>query len=241
MKKICKNCGKEFEIASGEIQFYKSKNLELPKRCKECRDKNKKNHAPHSQAKSGKAQSARVNAYQNTKATDSAQPAKQMSGNPKYDVPKSDASKNSRNIKTRLSAAIAAIFILLAGLFGGRFLDLDNNNNAPNANVSKQQNAGSDHANEPDISYTFRNDDYLEQHFEKHKEDFDYRTKEEYLSGANRVIASKDALHNIEKEDGDDVYYLEATNEFVIVSTDGYIRTYFKPNDGIAYFHRQTE
>ena len=37
----------------------------------------------------------------------------------------------------------------------------------------------------------------------------------------------------------DNVYYLESTNEFVIVSTDGYIRTYFKPNDGIDYFNRQ--
>ena len=31
----------------------------------------------------------------------------------------------------------------------------------------------------------------------------------------------------------------ESTNEFVIVSTDGYIRTYFKPSDGIEYFKRQ--
>lgn len=37
----------------------------------------------------------------------------------------------------------------------------------------------------------------------------------------------------------DDVYYLESTNEFVIVATDGYIRTYFKPDDGKAYYDRQ--
>ena len=31
----------------------------------------------------------------------------------------------------------------------------------------------------------------------------------------------------------------EETNEFVVVSTDGYIRTYFNPSDGIDYFNRQ--
>ena len=62
---------------------------------------------------------------------------------------------------------------------------------------------------------------------------------EEYVAGANRVIASSGALHKLEQEDGDDVYYLEETNEFVIVSTDGYIRTYFKPSDGKDYYDRQ--
>ena len=43
----------------------------------------------------------------------------------------------------------------------------------------------------------------------------------------------------IQAEDGDDVYYVESTNEFVIVSTDGYIRTYFNPDAGITYYNRQ--
>ena len=61
-------------------------------------------------------------------------------------------------------------------------------------------------------------------------------TPEEYAEGANKVINNKNSLHKTEAEDGDDVYYLEETNEFVIVSTDGYIRTYFKPTQGIDYF-----
>ena len=43
MKVTCKQCGKEFELSNSEIDFYKSKNLELPKRCKECRELNKQN------------------------------------------------------------------------------------------------------------------------------------------------------------------------------------------------------
>ena len=41
MKRTCKQCGKEFVISGSEINFYKSKNLSIPKRCKECRDSNK--------------------------------------------------------------------------------------------------------------------------------------------------------------------------------------------------------
>ncbi|MBD5507405.1 MAG: hypothetical protein HDR05_05000 [Lachnospiraceae bacterium] len=91
----------------------------------------------------------------------------------------------------------------------------------------------------PAVTYHFRKAEYLQEHFEKHGAEFGYATAEEYLSGANRVITSPGVLHKQEAEDGDDVYYLEATNEIVFVSTSGYLRTYFKPNDGKAYYDRQ--
>lgn len=91
--------------------------------------------------------------------------------------------------------------------------------------------------------YHFRNKKLLNQHFEKHggefEDDFDYRTPEDYEKGASDVINNSEALHKTEAEDGDGVYYIEATNEFVILSTDGYIRTYFRPNGGKSYFDRQ--
>ncbi len=90
-----------------------------------------------------------------------------------------------------------------------------------------------------EYAYSFRKAEYLQEHFEKHGAEFGFATAEEYLAGANRVVASPEALHKLEGEDGDDVYYLESGNEIVFVSTDGYIRTYFKPNDGKAYFDRQ--
>lgn len=93
------------------------------------------------------------------------------------------------------------------------------------------------------VEYRFRNYKLLDQHFEKHggefRDDFGYETAEEYEKGASDVINNPDALYKTEAEDGDGVYYLEATNEFVILSTDGYIRTYFRPNGGIDYFNRQ--
>ncbi len=88
-------------------------------------------------------------------------------------------------------------------------------------------------------TYTFRYDSLLEEHYQKHGVEMGFATKEDYVAAANVVIYSPDALHKLEAEDGDDVYYLEATNEFVIVSTDGYIRTYFYPSSGKDYFDRQ--
>lgn len=54
----------------------------------------------------------------------------------------------------------------------------------------------------------------------------------------NSVVNNSDALHKTQ-EDGDDVYYIVSTNEFVVVSTAGYIRTYFKPDSGIKYYNKQ--
>lgn len=66
-----------------------------------------------------------------------------------------------------------------------------------------------------------------------------FASAQEYEAAAAAVVANPSALHKTEKEDGDDVYYLEETNEFVIVSKDGYIRTYFLPSGGKKYYDRQ--
>lgn len=85
----------------------------------------------------------------------------------------------------------------------------------------------------------FRNDNLWEEHFLKHGGEFGYTTKEDYLEGANEVVASASSKHKQEAEDGDDIYYDAENNEIVFVSKDGYIRTYFKPSDGIEYYNRQ--
>lgn len=89
------------------------------------------------------------------------------------------------------------------------------------------------------IEYKFRNNKLLNQHYEKHGIEMGFDSKESYEKAASDVINNPDALHKIEKEDGDFVYYVEATNEFVILSQDGYIRTYFLPSAGKKYYDRQ--
>ena len=89
------------------------------------------------------------------------------------------------------------------------------------------------------VEYKFRSDKYLNQHYEKHGIDMGFDSAEDYEKAASDVINDPDALHKTEKEDGDYVYYLEDTNEFVILSTDGYIRTYFLPDAGKKYYDKQ--
>lgn len=96
-----------------------------------------------------------------------------------------------------------------------------------------------DEGEQKEALYTFRNRYLRDEHFKKHGKEFDYATAQDYEAGASAVVNNDQALHKTEADDGDDVYYLEKTNEFVVVSADGYIRTYFKPNDGMKYYNRQ--
>lgn len=91
----------------------------------------------------------------------------------------------------------------------------------------------------PEQIYSFRNERLSNQHYEKHGIEMGFDTIEEYVAAANAVINHPDVLHKQEAEDNDDVYFLEATSEFVVVSTDGYIRTYFIASGGIDYYNRQ--
>ena len=89
------------------------------------------------------------------------------------------------------------------------------------------------------VAYHFRNNNLLEQHFEKHGKEMGFETKEAYEKAASDVINNPKALFKTEAEDGDYVYYVEETNEFVVLSLDGFIRTYFLPSSGKKYFDRQ--
>ena len=37
----CVQCGKTFDLSEAEKEFYEEKNLEIPKRCKQCRQANR--------------------------------------------------------------------------------------------------------------------------------------------------------------------------------------------------------
>lgn len=95
---------------------------------------------------------------------------------------------------------------------------------------------GEEFKNEP---LRFRNERLLREHYEKHGIDMGFKSAGEYEEAASAAALNPDALHKKEKEDGDDVYYVKETNEFVVVSRDGYIRTYFLPDSGIRYYNKQ--
>ena len=92
--------------------------------------------------------------------------------------------------------------------------------------------------------YTFRSEELLNNHYEKHGRYMGYASKEDYEAFASNLVnyckQNKGACEfKYEQEDSDEVYYFESANEIVFVSGDGYIRTYFRPDEGRAYFDRQ--
>lgn len=109
----------------------------------------------------------------------------------------------------------------------------------PQSEQSKPQSVQSTQSEPQTTTLKFRSKSLLEQHYQKHGIEMGFASAEEYEKAASAVPANPAALHKTEKEDGDDVYYIEATNEFVVVSTDGYLRTYFLPSAGKSYFDRQ--
>ena len=134
---------------------------------------------------------------------------------------------------------LAAIILLFAGYFGWYENDQSQDNLFGQAGQVTQAIQSSQASQSAQSTFTFRSDSLREEHFEKHGIEMGFESAKEYEKAASAVVSDSRALHKLEKEDGDDVYYLKDTNEFVIVSTDGYIRTYFYPRDGIEYFERQ--
>lgn len=221
--KKCSDCGNEFTLTDGEIEFYRSKGLHLPNRCKSCRDKRKGSKAP--------------SAPQNN-------------------------SRGKRSLPPIPVIIILAIVLLLAFIFGhSDTTDISEPAVSPEITVTSSydteetvaENRTSD--TYPETSFSadviettsssetqklhFRSDALLTEHYEKHGIEMGFASAAEYEAAAAAVVNSPEALHKLEKEDNDDVYYLESTNEFVIVSTDGYIRTFFSPDSGKDYFDRQ--
>ena len=86
--------------------------------------------------------------------------------------------------------------------------------------------------------YTFRYHDRLTEHYKKHGIEMGFSSEEEYLAAANAVIQNPNALHKLEAEDDDHVYFIETTGEIVFLSQDGYIRTYFIADR--AYYDKQS-
>lgn len=225
MKKTCRECGTEFILSQGEIDFYKSKNFSLPERCKACRDKRKNNKKEVTSQPSRKK--SEHNQRNKTTQMDMEQPVVHRA----HTSPSSGFSlESSALMKFVLPVILCILALLLARAPSTTLVDSSSYTNSPGSS--------SNSVTTTTKSYSFRSDQYLLEHFNKHGSLLGFVTKESYLAGANAVIKSSSAFSRTQS-DGDTAYFLQSSNEFVVLSTDGYIRTYFKPTDGIDYFYRQ--
>ena len=90
-------------------------------------------------------------------------------------------------------------------------------------------------------SVGFRDAQHLAEHFRKHGAEFGAITEAEYLRRAQALRdrpAGGDVLE-ARRADGVVTRFDQGEGAFLAFDPDGTIRTYFRPNDGEAYFRRQ--
>jgi hypothetical protein len=94
---------------------------------------------------------------------------------------------------------------------------------------------------DPSVGFASR-ERWLE-HYDKHGAEFGRISAEEYLSRAKalRDAAPGGSILEVVREDGVITRFDRSTGYFIAVNRNGIIRTFFKPNDGERYFHRQLE
>ena len=85
-------------------------------------------------------------------------------------------------------------------------------------------------------AYTFSSIDIRDELYESFGTDRGFSYAEKYEHGASSVINDSDAIMKIERESADRIYYVEATNELVVLSYDGFIKGYYCPKEGKEYF-----
>lgn len=96
------------------------------------------------------------------------------------------------------------------------------------------------------INRTFSSQEALEKHYQKHLGEFGSITREEYLQLANEFASAplSDDVEQIERSDGSISKYRFSTNDFLVITEDGSIRTFFKPKNAKDYWleeHKRNE
>lgn len=81
----------------------------------------------------------------------------------------------------------------------------------------------------------------LHQHWQKHKGEFpEFSSAKEYGDAAVAFFLSPPVgTQTKTNPKGDTLFFYEPDNNFGVITKDGYIKTFFKPNAGVKYWNRQ--
>ncbi len=110
---------------------------------------------------------------------------------------------------------------------------------APTATVPVEAQGPAPQVTRPEVG--FRDRQHLTEHFQKHGSEFGRITIEEYLREAQTLRdrpAGGDILESV-RADGVVTRFDRGSGAFLAVDRSGVIRTFFRPNDGEAYYQRQ--
>lgn len=206
MDRECVQCGKVFTLSEYEVNFYRSKNLNIPKRCKECRELNKK---------------------RGTNATDPLLWRHQNSSS--Y---KNGTGCLFAIISALCTFMLCFVFIaftlgkkvefpIIAATIGVQLLSL-----TAVIVLSTKKPSKNKRTHSAQYKATFYDTESLTEHYIKHGKETHSESIEEYLRKANNVITDTRCKISTD-ENGDKQYFNPLTKEFVVVAKAGYIRTYY--------------
>ena len=130
-------------------------------------------------------------------------------------------------------------------------IDLNSRNKNPLPAARKAQNQAKSQALElltsaadgGIIKIEFETPESMQKHYAKHGEEYGDISTESYVSLANELVnaPASDDVEKIVRSDGSTAIYRFSTNDFLVVTKDGSIRTFFKPKNGKEYWAYEHE
>lgn len=124
--------------------------------------------------------------------------------------------------------------------------DLETIKGRLNADSGNGKSAGSgltSGGNDGKIEVKFETPEKMQKHYDKHIDKYGNISISEYIALANELVNAKDTddIERIVRSDESTAIYRFSTNDFLVITKDGYIRTFFKPDDGEAYWREEHE
>ena len=97
--------------------------------------------------------------------------------------------------------------------------------------------------NDGKIEVRFETPEKMQKHYDKHIDKYGNISISEYIALANELVNAKDTddIERIVRSDESTAIYRFSTNDFLVITKDEYIRTFFKPDDGEAYWREEHE
>ena len=97
--------------------------------------------------------------------------------------------------------------------------------------------------NDGKIEVRFETPEKMHKHYDKHIDKYGNISISEYIALANELVNAKDTddIERIVRSDESTAIYRFSTNDFLVITKDGYIRTFFKPDDGEAFWREEHE
>lgn len=145
--------------------------------------------------------------------------------------------KSKKPLPRILITAIAVLLILLNRYALPRNAQQERQAPVQAAQQSTQE-VGSESVEAEDSELYWGNLNTLQDHFDRHGADFGAADPEDYARQAYAFYLER-ARHQVKDDDGTLRVFDADTNAFGAYNRDGTAKTYFKPDDGQAYFDRQ--